>query len=234
MGSWAAEALCRSGVGNLVLIDLDDICISNMNRQLHALSSTVGSLKIETMKRRLLDINPGCNITLIPDFVNEENVRDLLRNRQVTLLLDAIDGGKEKSALLSACADFKIPVITCGGAAGRTDPMKILCDDLTRAKGDKLLATCRKTLRKEYGFERGDPYRRHQVDATTRRRKWNILCVYSTEEQGQIDQEHDVSSLRRCDGILGTACFVTGTFGFVAAARATEMIAYGKLKAPVR
>jgi tRNA A37 threonylcarbamoyladenosine dehydratase len=156
VGSWAAEALCRSGIGSLVLIDLDDICISNTNRQLHALSSTVGKMKIDEMKRRLNDINPDCNITLIHDFVSPDNVDDIVTSiPNLTACLDAIDGTKGKASIIAACSRYGIPIVTCGGSAGRTDPTKFVCEDLTRAMGDKLLASCRKDLRKLYGFEEG-------------------------------------------------------------------------------
>ena len=156
VGSWAAEALCRSGVGNLVLVDLDDICISNTNRQLHATSTTVGQMKLDEMKRRLSDINPQCNITLIHDFVSTENVYDILDScGNMTGLVDAMDGMNEKTALLAACVDRRIPIVTCAGAAGRLDPTKIVVDDLTNVANDRLLASCRKSLRKSYNFERG-------------------------------------------------------------------------------
>ena len=240
VGSWSAEALCRSGIGNLILVDLDDICVSNTNRQLHALSSTVGNMKIDEMKRRLQDINPTCNVTLIHDFVSEDNAHDLLQfrdnNNLPTAVLDAIDGSKEKSALLAACVDLKIPVVTVGGAAGRKDPTQIFCRDLTHVSGDKLLATCRKNLRKCYGFGQGLSFRERKKK-TQKLRKWNIACVYSAEEQKSLPDgrsDSDTSSLRRCDSALGTACFVTGTFGFVAAARVVNMIAENKLTLPRR
>lgn len=111
VGSWAAEALCRSGVGNLVLIDLDDICISNTNRQLHAMSSTVGRFKIDEMERRFKDINPQCNVTLIHNFVSDDNVDAIFTSIPgLTACLDAIDGARGKSALIAACARYQIPV----------------------------------------------------------------------------------------------------------------------------
>lgn len=235
VGSWAAEALCRSGIGNLVLIDLDDICISNTNRQLHATSSTIGKLKIEEMKRRLLDINPDCKISLVHEFVSPENVHDVIGGLGATVLVDMIDGSKEKSALLAACADLQIPVVTCGGAAGRRDPTKIVCDDLTEVTGDKLLATCRKELRKYHGFERGLPFQEKRKIKRGGTRKWNIECIFSTEPQKILPAGTDLgSSFRRCDGALGTACFVTGAYGFATAARVVDMIAEGRVSPPRR
>ncbi|GAX24289.1 hypothetical protein FisN_4Lu595 [Fistulifera solaris] len=234
VGSWAAEALCRSGIGNLVLIDLDDICISNTNRQLHATSSTIGRLKIEEMQKKLFDINPHCNVSLVHEFVSPENVHEVIGNLGATVLLDMIDGSREKSALLAACADLKLPVVTCGGAAGRRDPTKIICGDLTEVEGDKLLATCRKELRKYHGFERGLSFQEKRKNHR-KSRKWSIAAVFSTEPQKSLPAGTDLgSSFRRCDGALGTACFVTGAYGFAAAARVVDMIAEGRTKPPQR
>jgi tRNA threonylcarbamoyladenosine dehydratase len=260
VGSWAAEALCRSGVGNLILIDLDDICISNTNRQLHAMSSTVGQLKIEQMQRRLLDINPDCNVSLIHDFVSVDNVHEILndccnvvtttrgiptsaaaKSFNITtslIILDCIDRAAEKSALIAACTDRHIPIVTCGGAAGKRDPTRVVCEDLARLSGDKLLAWCRLTLRKSYHFPTGLPFDLRQK----RRRpvkKWYISAIYSPEIPANTDESpltrQRTSSLRRCDGSLGTACFVTGSFGFLAAARCVDMITGAlPLRAPKR
>jgi tRNA A37 threonylcarbamoyladenosine dehydratase len=238
VGSWAAEALARSGIGNLCLIDLDDICISNTNRQIQALSSTVGRMKIDEMKRRLLDINPECNITLIHDFVVEDNVHEILDSLlpNVTALIDGIDGAGAKAALLAACADRKIPVVTSGGAAGRMDPTKIVYGDITKVTDDKLLSACRKTMRKYYGFGKGLSFQEQHGVGKKKQKKWRLEAVYSLEEQKSLPPGSDdsTSSFRRCDSALGTSCFVTGTYGFVAASRIVEMIAKDCLKPPMR
>lgn len=237
VGSWAAEALARSGIGNLCLIDLDDICISNTNRQIHATTSTVGKMKIDEMKRRLLDINPECNITLIHDFVDQDNVHEILDSLlpDVTALIDGIDGAGAKAALLAACADRKIPVVTSGGAAGRMDPTKIVYDDITKVTDDKLLSACRKTMRKYYGFGRGFSFQEQHI-GKKKQKKWRLEAVYSLEEQKSLPPATDdsSSSFRRCDSALGTSCFVTGTYGFVAASRIVEMIAKDCLRPPLR
>lgn len=183
VGSWAAEALCRSGVGNLILIDLDDICISNTNRQLHATSSTIGKRKIDEMKRRLLDINPDCNMTNIHDFVLVENVNDLLDQMQLELdvCLDCLDGAKVKTALLVACTERKLSVVTCGGAAGKLDPTKIVTEDLARVSEDRMLALVRKNLRQEHGFGKGLPFENTKKKNNKMPRKWRITAVFSTE-----------------------------------------------------
>merc|ERR1712194_602838 len=225
--------------------DMDDICISNTNRQLHSLSSTVGKSKIHQMKQRLVDINPQCNVTTIFDFISVENIHPIINKLlpDLTVCLDAIDGQNEKTALIAACVSKAIPIITCGGAAGRVDPTQITCDDLTKAKEDRLLFWCRKQLRKYHGFPKGPKQGKKN---THRVKKWNILSVFSTEIQKEeindnnirLDVEGDeiiqskdenlkrpglnVGSMRKCDGPLGTACFVTGTYGFVAAGRVVD------------
>ena len=234
VGSWSAESLCRSGIGNLILIDLDDVCISNTNRQVHATSSAVGDMKIDVMKSRLLDINPNCNVTLIHDFVTMENSNTLLASLlpSLTACIDAIDGMYEKTALLLACVEHGIPIVTCGGAAGRMDPTKVVVDDLTKVKEDRLLFKCRKLLRQKYGFPKVPIVRGGTTGSEGRVRNWRIQAVYSTEVQRKTTTTEASSSFRTCDGPLGTASFVTGTYGFVAAWKVAEMIARDQLVVP--
>ena len=216
----------------MILIDLDDICISNTNRQIHAMSSTIGQMKIDEMRRRLLDINPECQITTIHDFISPENVHSILNSLlpDLTVCLDAIDGQTAKTALIAACVEKNIPIVTCGGSAGKVDPTKITCDDLTRANGDKLLTACRRNLRKEYGFLVGKKMTQFKG---IKPRKWGVQAVYSVEEQKDIPEGDDnASGMRRCDGALGTACFVPGTCGFVAASKIVDMIANDRLIFP--
>lgn len=241
VGSWAAESLCRSGIGNLILIDLDDICISNTNRQLHATSSNVGKMKIDVMKDRLLDINPMCNVTCIHDFVTVDNAETLLQSMlqefQLTACIDAIDGMKEKTALILACVKHSIPIVTCGGAAGRSDPTKVVIDDLTKVQEDRLLFSCRKKLRQQYGFPKIDMPKKK--GKKSRIRSWRIPAVYSLEVQQKPplqrlegEGQDTTSSFRTCDGALGTACSITATYGMIAASRVVEMIALDKLIVP--
>lgn len=259
IGSWSAESLVRSGIGNIILIDLDDICISNTNRQLHATTSNIGKMKISIMKERLLDINPYCNVTLIHDFVTTENANELLASLTLTACIDAIDGVNEKTSLLLACVELGIPIVSCGGAAGRSDPTKIVCNDITKVTDDRLLFKCRKLMRQEYGFPKVAPIVSNKNNGDSsgsgRIRNWRIHAVYSTEvvilqqqQQRQImsmynnnkdDDDNSMSStssfsssFRTCDGILGTASFVTGTYGLVAACKVVEMIALDELIVP--
>jgi tRNA threonylcarbamoyladenosine dehydratase len=238
VGSWTAEALCRSGIGNLVLIDLDDICISNTNRQVHTTTNTIGELKIDVMKNRLTSINPDVQITLIHDFVSPENVNEMLEGLlpDLDVVVDAIDGTEAKAALIATCAEKRIPIVTIAGAAGLMDPTRIVCTDLTRVQDDKLLRAVRKRLRQEpYHFPRGQSF---QENKRTKKlvRTWHIPAVYSTELPQHLNKRaaQEMSSFRKCDGPLGSGCYVTGTFGFVAAGQVVEMIATNRLRAPRR
>lgn len=153
---------------------------------------------------------------------------------ELDVCLDCLDGAKEKTALLAACTERKLSVVTCGGAAGRFDPTKIVADDLTRVSDDRMLALCRKQLRKQHGFGKGLSFDDLRKNSGKMPRKWGITAVFSTEVPKPLPTTEavDASTLRRCDGVLGTACFVTGTFGFVAAGQVISMLATGKLSRP--
>jgi tRNA A37 threonylcarbamoyladenosine dehydratase len=241
VGSWAAEAIGRSGVGNIILVDLDDICTSNINRQLHALTSTVGQMKIDQMKKRLLDINPSCNVTLLHDFVGQHNADEIVKalKPNVDVILDAIDGTDEKAALIAAACRNNVTIVTCGGAAGRVDPTQIVCGDLSKSNQCRLLFWVKKELRDKYKlFPKGLPEKEVVKSKNSRLRPWRIWAVYSEEpiiykqqSAGESDSDSS-SSLRTCDGPLGTACFVTGTYGFVAASKVISMLALDELIKP--
>ena len=231
VGSWTAEALCRSGIGHLVLVDLDDICTSNTNRQLHALSTNVGRMKTDVMRDRLVAINPYCVVTLIHDFVMVDNVQDIVGNQlhklyKVDVVIDAIDGDAEKAALLAACADHGIPILTTGNPTGRSDPTLITCHDLLLSEGDDLISACQDRLVHQFDFHMDTK------GIENRKASWNIPCVYSRQKQNTRPGA-SVAAFRS-DGHGGTACFVTGTIGFVAASRAVEMIVNGSFIPPSR
>jgi tRNA threonylcarbamoyladenosine dehydratase len=262
VGSWTVEALCRSGIGTIVLIDMDDICISNTNRQLHTLSNTIGCMKIDTLHDRIKLINPSCIVHRVYDFVSVDNVYTIfdtiindwgytsnsqtsMNQKSITAVLDCIDGAREKAALISYCNHRCIPIVTVGSTAGRTNPIQITSGDITNIyttmgySSDRLLTTVRKTLRQEYNFMKGRPFGRKS-------KSWNIHCVYSdeiihipetTNDTTTIESSSSLSSssssFRTCDnGILGTASFVTGTFGFVAASLIVKGIAHNELTIP--
>lgn len=215
VGTWAAEALARSGVGQLTLIDLDDICVTNINRQLHALSETVGQSKIEVMKRRILAINPDCQVNLIDDFIDSANCVEFLGNN-LNGVIDAVDNVRAKAAMIAHCKRQKLPIIVCGSAGGQVDPSQIGSADLARTYNDPLLAKTRNLLRREYNFSRNT------------KRRFSVETVYSTEQliypqpDGSVCSQkslHEGEVRLDCSGGFGAATMVTGTFGFIAAAR---------------
>jgi len=218
VGSWAVEALARSGVGVLTLIDLDEVCISNTNRQLHAVNGVSGQAKVDVMARRVLDINPDCAAHAIQAFFTASTADTLLATR-FDCLVDAIDQVTQKSLLIAHCRDRDLAIVTTGGAGGRRDPTRIRTADLAHSTHDALLQEVRRLLRREHGFPR--PPSPFGVDA-----------VFSTEPQvfpaadgGVCTQRQTGRDLRLdCDSGYGTASFVTGAFGFAAAALAVERI----------
>jgi len=227
VGSWAVEALARSGVGSLVLVDLDEICISNTNRQLHALKHTVGKSKARVLAERVNQINPECEVNVREQFVFEDDAFEVLceeaqragvRNETVALL-DACDGTKEKAAMVMAAHRLGMHMVLCGAAGGKADPTAIRCADLTRVNNDALLRQVRQTLRKVHGFPASELKKSRRAAAHA---KWGVACVYSGEKAKPA--EGDVGTV--CDR-FGTACFVTGAFGFAAAAQLVASIARG-------
>ena len=225
VGSWAAEALARSAIGAITLIDLDNIAESNVNRQLHAVEGAFGKAKVTAMRERILSINPSCKVTEIEDFVTAENIEKLL-NFPVNGIVDCIDDAKAKAALAAFCKAKKIPLIMTGGAGGRLDATRIKTADLANVTNDKLLAKVRNILRKDYDFPKGkDGINAKQI-------KMQILCVYSDEPvtmplQTNNDAASSGADLTSCDSdtsITGLNCAgygssvcVTAPFGFAAA-----------------
>ena len=163
VGSWVAEAFARNGVGQITLIDLDDLCITNINRQIHALTDTVGQSKVDVMAERIKQINPECQVNIVEDFVTLENIRELLTN-SIDYVVDAIDSVNVKSAIIAHCKRNKLPIITIGGAGGQVDPSKIAIADLSQTFQDPLLAKVRNQLRREYNFSR-NVKRKFSIDA---------------------------------------------------------------------
>ncbi len=220
VGSWVAESLARSAIGRITLIDLDDVCTSNINRQIHALDNTVGKMKVTVMAERIKQINPECRVDCVEDFITSDNLDTYLSN-EMDMVIDAIDSVKAKAALIAHCKRNKIPVITVGGAGGQKDPTQIKVADLNRTKQDPLAAKVRSELRRFYNFSR-NPKRRYSVD-----------CVYSEEQlvypkpDGTVCQNKcfsDGSTRLDCATGFGATTVVTATFGFVATARALEKL----------
>lgn len=154
VGSWTAEALARCGVGGLTLVDLDHIAESNVNRQIHALTPTLGQAKIEAMAERIRGINPDCEVTLVDDFVEPGNVARLFPGG-LDALIDCTDQAPAKIAMILHARALGLPLVLCGGAGGKTDPLALRAGDLSEAVNDALLAKLRNTLRREHGFARG-------------------------------------------------------------------------------
>ncbi len=217
VGSWAAEALARAGIGHITLMDLDDICITNTNRQVHALTENFGRLKVEAMAERLKSINPDIQVTADADFVTASNVAEKL-GKQFDFVLEATDSVKHKVAMIVYCKRNKIPIYVVGGAGGQTDPTRIRYADMTRAEQDPLLALVRKKLRQDHGY------------TSNLKRRFSVECVYSDEPlvfpqpDGRVcstrPQSDSNSSVRLdCSAGIGAATHVTACFGFVASSR---------------
>jgi len=219
VGSWAAESLARSGIGEITLIDHDDIAESNINRQIHSLTDTIDQSKVEVMAQRIQQINPDCKVNIIDDFITESNCQKYLQNGY-DYVIDAIDSIKFKCAIIYYCKRNKIPVITTGGAGGLTDPTMIEVSDLAKTWNDPLAAKVRSQLRYQYGYTKNP------------KRTFGIKCVYSTEQQRYPNDDGSVDYAKPgvkgvhldCTLGFGSATQVTATFGFVAAARAIEAI----------
>ncbi len=219
VGSWAAEALARTGVGKMTLIDGDDIARSNVNRQCHTLESTLGLMKATVMKQRILDINPECECVVIEEYINEKNLFDLIQP-DFDCVIDAIDRVKYKAALIYYCRRNKIPIVTTGGAGGLIDPAQIKVADLARTWNDPLAASVRLRLRQQYNFTRNP------------KRSFGVPCVYSSEQQRYPDSEGNVGYKKPgvaglsldCSFGYGSVVAVTATFGFNAAAIAIKKV----------
>lgn len=215
VGSWAAEALARSAVGRITLIDLDMVAESNVNRQIHALGDAFGKAKTSAMSERILAINPVCQITEVEDFVSPENVGQML-DKGFDYVIDAIDQVRTKAAMIAWCKARGIPIVTAGGAGGQLDPTRIEVADLSRTIQDPLLAKVRSVLRKEYGFTR-DP-----------KKKFGIQAVYSSEplrypENAAACETGPSLTGLNCAGYGSSVC-VTAPFGFIAASEALRRL----------
>ncbi|MFC3282792.1 tRNA cyclic N6-threonylcarbamoyladenosine(37) synthase TcdA [Litchfieldella rifensis] len=221
VGSWTVEALARAGIGKLTLIDLDDVCVSNVNRQLHALEGTIGHPKVEVLAARCRAIYPGIEVIADTAFVTPTNLANRLPT-DADHVVDAIDSVVAKAALIAWCKRAKLAITVTGAAGGQTDPTRIRVADLARTEHDPLLAKVRAKLRRDYGFSRNP------------KRRFSVECVYSDEQlvypgnDGEVClQKPGNGSVTRldCASGFGAATFVTGSFGFTAAARVMARLA---------
>ena len=209
VGSWTVEALARSGVGRLTLIDLDNVAESNINRQIHALDDTVGMAKVEAMRQRIAHINPHCVVTCIEDFVEPSNWPGILNGAEVDAVIDACDQVKAKTAMAAWALKQRILFITVGAAGGKRLAHKVEIDDLCHTSHDPLLAKLRYNLRREHGAARDG-------------KKMGVACVFSREAVAPPDASCNISSNGQGDGSLncsgyGSVVSVTATFGQCAA-----------------
>lgn len=222
VGSFAAEALVRSGIGHIDLVDFDMVCITNSNRQLQAMKGTIGKAKCDILADRLSQVNPKAQVNAVQYFYNDRTSEKLLNpeNQPLDFVVDAIDNVTAKCHLLARCRELGIPVVSSTGASGRIDPTAVETADLAKTKVDPLARDVRKILRTQYGFPTG-------------KKKFGITAVYSTEEPAQpLELTYDNGEGFRCvcpggsngmhscehrSVIYGTAGFVTGTFGLVCA-----------------
>lgn len=227
VGSWAAEAVIRSGVGRVTVVDFDTICITNFNRQLHAVGKSVGSSKAERVGERLREINPAAQIAAIPRFYNAETSAEIFASRP-DFVIDAIDNMTSKAHLIHKCRSETIPVVVSTGSGGRLDPSQIKIEDLAFTSVDPLARELRKILRQKYEFP---------LDITI---PFGISSVYSTEAATAPKELHydggkgfqcvcpqGDNPYFTCDDrnlIMGNVPFVTGAFGLMAASYAVRMI----------
>lgn len=216
VGSWAAEALARSAIGKITLIDLDMVAESNVNRQIHALGDVFGKAKTTAMAERIRLINPQCEVFEIEDFVTPENMETML-GHGFDFVIDAIDQVRVKTAMIAWCHRQGVPMVTAGGAGGQQDPTRIEITDLSCTIQDPLLSKVRAQLRKHYGFPR-DP-----------KKKFGIPAVFSSEplrypETGAACDEAPSIAGLNCAGYGSSVC-VTAPFGFLAAAEALRYLA---------
>ena len=219
VGTWIAEALARSGIGHVSLIDADDVCVSNTNRQLHALEGNFGRGKVAVMAERMRAIHPDIRVDEFAEFLTAANMDSLL-GRGYDLVIDACDAFRTKVEMIHWCRRRKLPLIVCGSAGGRTDPTRIQVRDLSRTEHDAMLSLIRKKLRGEFGFPRN------------RDRYFGVQAVYSLENVRYPQADGSVCGNRPdaaagkldCGGGLGAAMHVTAAFAMAAVARAIERL----------
>ncbi|GAB4090536.1 tRNA threonylcarbamoyladenosine dehydratase [Hydrogenophaga soli] len=212
VGSWAAEALARSGVGALTLIDLDNVAESNINRQIHATADTLGMAKVQAMAERISSYHPGCRVHGVEDFLTAENIHTLLADVQrvagpVDAVLDACDQVKAKVAMAAWARQSKVEHVTVGAAGGKLHAQQVEVDDLSAVSHDPLLARMRQNLRKFHGYPvQGKPMKVRSVFSRETVRPPVAACLPAGEADGSLN----------CHG-YGSMVTVTATFGMTAA-----------------
>ena len=223
VGSWAVEALARSGVGTLTLIDADETCLSNTNRQLPALDGGYGRSKVQLMSERVRAINPSARVHALERFLTPSTLDELL-DRGYDMLLDACDAFRVKLETVAWCRRRKLPLVVVGSAGGRVDPTRVRVRDLSRTEHDAMLSLIRKKLRQDFAFPRNPD------------RYFGVPAVYSLENVRYPQSDGSVCGTRPqgeegfrldCGGGLGAATHVTGAFAFAAVGRVLERLLAG-------
>jgi tRNA A37 threonylcarbamoyladenosine dehydratase len=219
VGSWAVEALARTGVGSITLVDLDDVCVTNVNRQLHALDGQIGRPKAQVLAERVRLISPECEVVAVTEFFTEKT-EELILGAGFDGLIDAIDTMASKALLIAACVRRGIPCVTVGGAGGKRDAAQLRSGDLGDSCSDVMLRILRRVLRRDHGFKKGEKV------------KFGVRCVYSAESpvypwsDGICRSEPEPGSELRldCETGFGTGVFVTGAFGLAAAGELVRIL----------
>jgi len=222
VGSWAVESLARSGIGKITMIDLDEVCITNINRQLHAMDGGIGKQKTDAMAERIKLINPECTVICEQTFYNEKT-SDKLLSSNPDFVIDAIDLMIQKALLIAECTKRNIPVICCGGAGGKTDPSKIRITDIAQVAQDALIHKVRTRLRTHFGFPKAKNYKAP---------KFNVEAIFYDEpaifpESKECDTEPSSNTDMRlnCESGFGSVTHMTATLGLFAAERALKTLA---------
>jgi tRNA A37 threonylcarbamoyladenosine dehydratase len=222
VGTWAAEALARSGIGHLSLIDADDLCVSNTNRQLPAVAGQYGRSKVQVMAERCVAISPAIDVDAVSSFLTPANAAQIL-DCQYDVVIDACDSFRAKVEAIAWCRRRKQPIITVGSAGGRIDPTQVRVRDLSRTEHDAMLSLIRKKLRADFNFPKNAD------------RYFGVPAVYSLENVKYAQADGTVSGVRPkvvgdgalkldCGAGLGAATHVTGTFAFAAVGKALELL----------
>ncbi len=219
VGSWVVESLSRTGVGQLFLADGDDVCVTNTNRQIHALANTIGRPKIDIMADRCRLISESIDIKTNHTFITAKNVNEHI-NAGVDLVIDCGDSQMAKAAVIARARRLRIPVITIGAAGGRVDPSRVKIRDLAKTYGDPLLASVRQTLRNRYGFSR------------TEGKRFSVSAVFSDEQVRYFQEDGFIGTEKpregnanfNCVSALGAVTHLTASFAFHASARAIDLL----------
>ena len=222
VGSWTVEALARTGIGALTIVDADDVCVTNVNRQLPALTDTVGRPKVSVMAERVRQISPSCRIEARGEFYTKANSDELLA-QPFDFVVDCVDRMSIKAHLIHESRRLGRRILTCGSAGGRRDPSAVRASDLGMAGNDELLRQVRRHLRREYGWLAG---------RVGKPLAMGVPCVFTAEKpvyphrDGTCGAEpEEGESLRMdCASGFGAATFITGVFGFVAASEIVRLL----------